>query len=272
MNPGAKLASTDNPQPEITVVSAMAALNGPVQLGATEFEALLKSYPEASKFKNFSQSEGSFTFGDGQAIVGISLVPSPISWIALEIPCKSSWLWPEASESLRNHTQFLFVNLVGPELKIIDAMLKLTCVMAAICSLPQCAGIYWGAAELVLKPGYFARQSKDMSREHLPLYLWVNFFGQRNHDGSSSIFTKGMKSLGFMEIEMLDTHKPSSDLVGFAFNVAHYLLGHGPVLKDGDTIGMSADEKIRIHHRPSSLNKDEIIYQLTTLTIKRNTL
>jgi hypothetical protein len=35
------------------------------------------------------------------------------------------------------------------------------------------------------------------------------------------------------------------------FNAAHFLCDHGPVLKDGETFGLSASEKIRISHRPS---------------------
>jgi hypothetical protein len=35
------------------------------------------------------------------------------------------------------------------------------------------------------------------------------------------------------------------------FNAAHYLCDHGPVLLDGQTFGLSADERILISHRPS---------------------
>jgi hypothetical protein len=60
-----------------------------------------------------------------------------------------------------------------------------------------------------------------------------------------------MKALGLMEIETVAPRERAEHVLDRMFNAAHYLCDHGPVLKDGDTFGLSANEKIRISHRPS---------------------
>ena len=55
--------------------------------------------------------------------------------------------------------------------------------------------------------------------------------------------------------------KPAT-LVDRAFNFAHYLLDRGPVLKDGDTIGLSAQERFRIRHVPSAADPTRTVYRI----------
>ena len=75
--------------------------------------------------------------------------------------------------------------------------------------------------------------------------------------------TQGMKALGFMEIEIERRTSDPMETVSEIFNFAHYLLDHGAVLKDGDTIGMSAESKIGVRHVSSSWDKGERVYRLS---------
>ena len=72
-----------------------------------------------------------------------------------------------------------------------------------------------------------------------------------------------MKSLGFMEIEIRDSTESADDTVGLAFNIAHYLLDSGPILKDGDTIGLSAEQRLKISHTKVPLHASDEVLQLS---------
>ena len=54
-----------------------------------------------------------------------------------------------------------------------------------------------------------------------------------------------------MELEVSRCTWTAEQLVDRLFNFAHYLLDRGPVLLNGQTIGVSADEQISIEHRAS---------------------
>jgi hypothetical protein len=104
--------------------------------------------------------------------------------------------------------------------------------------------------------------SEASSLENLPLYLWIDFRCYPESKSAYTLFTTGLKSLGFMEIEIFKSRCAPSELVDAAFNVAHYLLDKGPILKDGDTIGTRVDECIRITHVKSFLERSETVYRL----------
>jgi hypothetical protein len=55
-----------------------------------------------------------------------------------------------------------------------------------------------------------------------------------------------------MEIEIPRIDMEAGDLREWLLNVMYYVLENGAVLKDGETIGMSAEQQIRIRHGPSS--------------------
>ena len=70
-------------------------------------------------------------------------------------------------------------------------------------------------------------------------------------DGTIGLFTTGLGPLGHMEIEIPRIDMPAGVLREWLVNIMYYLLENGPVLKHGQTIGMSAEQKIRISHSPS---------------------
>lgn len=90
-----------------------------------------------------------------------------------------------------------------------------------------------------------------MSREYLPLHLWIDFRLAGERKGTISLFTTGMAAFGHMEIEIWESHEKPRDVYDIGVNIAHYLLDRGPVLKDGQTIGMSPEQRLRIRLLPS---------------------
>jgi len=159
------------------------------------------------------------------------------------------------------HKAHLICNVSGPIEKKMAAY-QLTKVVAATCLLTPALGVYWGAAGLMHDPEPFVGMATEMTRDGLPLYLWLQFIVGRSQDGVG-VRTIGMASLGFMEIEVVDSALPAKEVGGFVFNIAHFLLDHGPVLKDGDTIGLSAEQKILVRHLPSTVNESEKVYRLS---------
>ena len=78
----------------------------------------------------------------------------------------------------------------------------------------------------------------------LPIQLWV-YVGIIN-DEKSSIYTYGMKEFGKSEIEIIDSALNGSELYDFLLPVLNYILESDVTLNDGETIGFSEDEKIKI--------------------------
>ena len=90
-----------------------------------------------------------------------------------------------------------------------------------------------------------------MSRQDLPLYLWIDFHLHGEADGTSALYTSGLTAFQSPEIEVYGSRREPQRLVARVYDIVHYLLLKGAVLHEGDTIGRSGEEKIEIHLGPS---------------------
>lgn len=95
-----------------------------------------------------------------------------------------------------------------------------------------------------------------------PLHIWIDFRIGRDSEKSSSGFTAGMAALGHMEFETQKCPEPPGELRQRLESLARYVLENGPVIKDGDTIGEDANERIRIVYAKSAFGHKEKVMRL----------
>ncbi len=75
-------------------------------------------------------------------------------------------------------------------------------------------------------------------------------------------FTTGMQSLGHMEFETQDSPEPPNELRERFHGLAIYVLENGPVIRDGDTIGEDANEKIQVVYADSAFGHEAKVMRL----------
>ena len=95
-----------------------------------------------------------------------------------------------------------------------------------------------------------------------PLHMWVNFRVGRNDKGTTSGFTRGLAALDLMDIETDSSFDSPSELRERLELMAGYLLENGLVIDDGDTIGESEAEKIRVVYAGSQFGSSEKVMRL----------
>lgn len=218
-----------------------------------------KDLPRATDVKRDGDTL-SFNLGGAEVVLG--LMPAPIPWGDLAGPARAAWHWPEAEEKLQGHKGHVIAAVRAESLERLDAELLLTRVVAAVAATSDAVGVYWGEGPVVNAPDDFIEEAQRTSRERLPLYLWLAFQLERSPDGAFTLCTSGLKSFGLMELELVAVREKPTILMDRAFNFAHYLLEKGPVLKDGDTIGLSAQERLRVRHLPSVKDPARKVYRI----------
>ena len=201
-----------------------------------------------------------FRIGDSDAIIGP--MPAPIPWSDLEGPCKTSWLWPEAESALRGHDRHLIVTVMS-EKGPVEQSTVLTQVCASI--LATCAeapGVFWSNATLLVPSKVFQEFATQILPGAPPLYIWVNFHIGRAGKGRTRGFTTGMAALGQMEFETESSPEPPPELRDRLFGLCNYVLEHGPVIKDGDTIGEDENERIQVVYSASAFGQKGKVMRL----------
>jgi hypothetical protein len=172
----------------------------------------------------------------------------------LDGPIATTWLWPREPpiENVKQHRSFLLITMTGGAEDPVRRRLTLTAVTALAAKQSGVMAVYWGDASLVIFPQLFVNMAEEFTTpQSPPLYLWADLRAFRNEDGTTGLFTIGLAPLGHMEIEIPRIKMESGELREWLLEIVRYLLEKGPVLRDGQTIGMSAEQRIRIRHCPS---------------------
>lgn len=214
--------------------------------------------PPAASVPNPGQM--SFDYGDDYVLA--QLVPAPIPWGDLDIPCRSSILWPDAEKALKPHAGHLIVTTPCGDDPVARAKLVTSVLAGILGSCPQAVGVYWGDAALVVPSKLFQEMAQQILPDGLPLFLWMHARTGRNEDGTTSGFTTGLAGLGHKEFETDNASDDPGTLRERLFNLAEYVLTNGPVIKDGNTVGADANEKIQVKYGESRFGQDGEVMRL----------
>ena len=191
----------------------------------------------------------------------VAMMPAPIPWADLEGPCATSLYWDDAADELMPHKAHAIVTVTGTASEL-EMTKRLTRITAAVLRGHPCVlGVYWGQATLVIPKDMFVELASGLDTE-LPLPLWLDTRIVPGQGQRISGFTYGMKALGHMDLAANNCPESPQGLVTRFLNIASYLLEHGPVIKDGDTVGERSDEKIRVRYGKSAFGHAEPIMML----------
>jgi hypothetical protein len=201
------------------------------------------------------------TFDLGGIDAFVALMPAPIPWTDLEGPCATAPFWPEADAQMRTHVAHYVVTLTGAASPVGIRVLT-TRLVGAILTAQACTGVYWGEGTLVHSPRAFLELSKDISEQSFDPALWIDFRLIPGERGSFTLFTTGMAAFGLMEIEAADARLSFDEIMERVLGLATYLINTGPVINDGETMGLTATDKVLVRHRPSIFPQRGKVYQL----------
>ncbi|MDB5347582.1 MAG: hypothetical protein JWP89_5959 [Schlesneria sp.] len=230
--------------------------------GSDVCRELSARWPSLTAPTEIDAKENIASFSIGSAMVFLAPMPAPIPWSDLEGPCATSLLWKNAAQEVKRHQQHLLVTIFG-ELDPIEYSTLLTQVTAAVLAAsPSSIGVYWGGATLVIPKPIFIDFAMEVLAEGPPLHIWVDFRVGSESDQTSSGFTAGMTALGHMELEAKNTPEAPGELRERLMGLAGYLLDKGPVIKNGDTIGEDANERIRVVYSKSAFGHDGQVMRL----------
>lgn len=192
--------------------------------------------------------------GDGQTatmsidgvLVALASMPAPIPAKDIEQIAAHNYLWKTALEDCKEHQSHAIVTVLSSKnASILDRYKILTKLNASVLRTSNAIGIYQGTQTLLLAKGVYLDFANFLLEDQLPIQLWI-YIGLVGGEQGSSIYTFGLKDFGKLEIEVLDSSMEKMDLYDFLLSITTYVVGNDVLLQDGETIGFSADQKIKI--------------------------
>lgn len=196
-------------------------------------------------------SDEPMVFNTKDGMVSYTHVPAAFPWEELEGPCATSRLWRDAEEELKPHQAHVIVAVVD-ELEPLESSKLLTQAAAALLEAhPNALGVYWGNATLIAPRNIFLDFTHKVLPDGPPLPIWVDIRVGPVTEATSTGFTHGLAALGHMELETERANEPFQELYARMEGLIYYVLEHGPVIKDKDTVGENANERIRVMYKES---------------------
>ncbi|HKO80933.1 MAG TPA: DUF4261 domain-containing protein, partial [Chitinophagaceae bacterium] len=181
---------------------------------------------------------------DGE-MVALGFMPVQIPWGDIEGAAQYAYNWENAKQELKDHNGHAIVSLMTGNKTVLERFRILSKVLCAILSTSNAIGIYQGNQSLLIPRSQYLNNVDELKEDGTPVTLWV-YFGLRKSDKGNSLYTYGLTEFGKQEIEIINSKSGLEELYDFAGNIVEYVVGSDVTFKSGETLGYTADQKIKI--------------------------
>jgi len=254
MQQAAQYESAENPEDDAAdnqtssgIFNGFVLLNSP-ECDLEEIKAnLLRDWsiscsPETGSAEE--EKEGMLVFEAEGCMIAVSFIDAPVPDGEAEHYAQGNYLWPEAAEVTRTHVAQLILAVLKRSASPLDSG-KVYAKLAASClKLPNAVGLY--SSGTVFQPEFYIDMAETMKTEDLFPLLNLVYFGLVGTETGINGYTYGLRAFGKDEIEVLDSQVTPAELREFLMDIALYIVEQDVTLRDGETIGFSAEQKLPI--------------------------
>lgn len=190
------------------------------------------------------EKEGMLVFEAEGCMIAVSFINAPVPDGEAEHYAQGNYLWPEAAEVTQTHVAQLILAVLKRSASPLDSG-KVYAKLAASClKLPNAVGLY--SSGTVFQPEFYIDMTETMKTEDLFPLLNLVYFGLVGTETGINGYTFGLRAFGKDEIEVLDSQVTPAELREFLMDIALYIVEQDVTLRDGETIGFSAEQKLPI--------------------------
>lgn len=214
------------------------------------FKAALKvdwgiDYPtEDGKQAAANDGHTALVFDAEGMTVAAALMEAPVPDGEAEYWANSNFMEKEkavaAAKAHRAHVMIAVMDKERPARERGELYVKLA---ATLLKAPNALGVYTNGT--VWLPDYFIKVSQDLKEGRLPLMDLV-FVGLVRSEKGVCGWTNGLRAFGKDELEIRDSQQLPSDVHELLLNVSGYLIDQDVTLRDGETLGYTAEQKLPI--------------------------
>ena len=187
----------------------------------------------------------SFSFTINEENVAIAYMPIPIPLSDIEVTAQFSYNWKSVLEDTKEHKAHLIVSIMQGSQNKINRFKIFTQILCSLLRTTNSIGVYKGLQSLLIQKEDYLLQSELIKYEYLPLDLWI-YIGLRGIDKGNYGYTYGLKEFDKSEMEVLNSSRSVQEIRDFLFNTAQYVLKNDVTFKEGETVGISEEEKIGV--------------------------
>ena len=238
---------------------------------AAQFPGMIDMLGRPVPRGSISEHGQGFLIGFGESLLAVMFVPKPLPRDAWQRAVELDRIWPKAGETMAAHGAHVIVSNVDPASSYGEALMlatKVTLSAAVLTAMLSAQAIIWAAGETIIEPRRIMAGAKGFENKQVPTDLWMGLTwldGPPSPKGEQTLaaLTSGLLPFFGREIEFMPAALPPAVIAQRLLGAAQYLIVSGPVLTDGDTIGVSEKERIRVRLVQRGQRADVPVYQFS---------
>jgi hypothetical protein len=194
--------------------------------------------------------------------VALAFMSVPIPWPDIEGTAKYAYNWINAIDDLADHTGHAIVSVMAGEGSPKERFLLLSKVLYSVLAASDAIGVYQGEQSLLISRRQYLNVMDNLEPDDVPLSLWI-YIGLKEYKSAKCAYTYGLTAFDKKEIEIINSKLDLENLYNLLFSFSSYIINRDVTLKDGETIGFTAEQKIGIRWSKGEFVKGESIKLLT---------
>lgn len=216
-----------------------------------EFEEIWGLKPEYDEGDAARKKEGDncdaliLELGSQRVMIGYMGVPVPGG--EAEHNAAFNYTWKEAVEVTKTHQAQIVVAVMGAHEDVKKDGELFVKVVSVLCRQKGALGVY--ANGVVYQPEFYYAMREFIEKGIFPL-MGLVWFGVMGAEHGYHVYTIGMNCFGKDDMEILGTEENPREVKEFLINIARYCIDEDVVLHDGETIGLSAQQRCRLTRSP----------------------
>lgn len=239
-----KKGTAPSAQPESKTLLTMPMFNNGEQYNLNSVLENLKNF-WGLNVTDLQGDDNTAVFRVNGQMIAIAYMPAQIPWGDIEGAAQYAYNWQTAIQDLKEHNGHAIVSMMpGSESAVVRYRI-FSKVLCAILSTSNAIGVYQGSQTLLIPKVQYLDFVTELKDDGTPIPLWV-YIGLRGSQSGNSIYTYGLSVFGKQEIEVIDSKLKLEELYNFILNISAYVIGSDVTLRDGETLGYTADQKVRI--------------------------
>jgi hypothetical protein len=156
-----------------------------------------------------------------------------------------AYWWPEVKKDIARHQAHLMVFCAWSKFSRLDAHMRHLILVRELVEQSPVIGVLWGS--VLLPAATLKGEVASMLNGGFPFSVWVLIQFSKQPNGNILISTIGMRDFDQMEVEAEST-LPLDQTFDLVRKFGSYILAKGPVVQDGQTFGLTAEQRIKVSY------------------------
>ena len=183
--------------------------------------------------------------GSQRVMIGYMGIPVPGGEV--EQNAAFNYTWKEAVEVTKTHQAQLVVAIMGAHEDVKQDGELFVKVVSVLCRQKGALGVY--ANGVVYQPEFYFAMREFIEKGIFPL-MGLVWFGIMGAEHGYHVYTIGMNCFGKDDMEILGTLENPGEVKKFLTDIAGYCIDQDVVLHDGETIGLTAQQRCKLTRSP----------------------